>query len=262
MFNNFSTINSVILVIIVVIAIIAILAAMLLPALQAARDRAKASACLNNLKQCGTAIALYVSEYDHFPPNFTKYKDDTISLPHYLMTYCGVFKSLDEAYSADPGSTIPSSFYNQRMKKFALLMCPLESRTVMYINKSSGKRHTNYTCNASVMYKLTKTGTLEPGIKINQLKRPSKTFMLMDLDLNSITDSHTTYASYHTNFVKLASEGGYGGTAYRHSDAANVVMADGRAATVRRSGIPDIASTSGLHLTRKTDSGSNAWLYE
>ena len=246
----------------VVIAIIAILAGMLLPALQAARDRAKASTCLNNLKQCGTAFALYVSEFDHFPPNFTAYKDDTLSLAHYLVTYCGAFKNLDEAYAGDPGSTLPSSYYNRRMKKFSLLMCPMESRTVMYINKASGKRHTNYTCNASVLYKLTKTGTLEQGIKINQLKKPSKTFMLMDMDLDSITDAHTTYTSYHTNYVKLASEGGYGGTGYRHSDAANVVMADGRAATVRRSGIPDIGTTKGIHLTRKTDSGSAAWLYE
>ena len=52
----------------VVIAIIAILAAILLPALNSARERGRSAACINNLKQIGNAAAMYQGDNEDFFP--------------------------------------------------------------------------------------------------------------------------------------------------------------------------------------------------
>lgn len=51
----------------VVIAIIGVLVALLLPAIQAARESARRSSCTNNLKQIGIGLQNYVSNFGRFP---------------------------------------------------------------------------------------------------------------------------------------------------------------------------------------------------
>src|SRR5262245_5963519 len=63
----------------VVIAIIGILVALLLPAIQAAREAARHTKCVNNLKNIGLACLNYESAKKAYPPSSTIANDKTIN---------------------------------------------------------------------------------------------------------------------------------------------------------------------------------------
>lgn len=81
----------------VVIAIITILASILLPALNQAREKARRTSCLNNLKSSGSMLAFYRNDWnDHYPYFRTFFK---VMEEHYS-NLSG--KARDEAYKYNP----------------------------------------------------------------------------------------------------------------------------------------------------------------
>ncbi len=150
----------------VVIAIIAILIALLLPAVQAAREAARRTQCVNNLKQIGLALHNYHQAH-------------------------GVFAM---GCSSGMWDTIPDYSYKQNLSVHALILPFLEQTSVYNaLNFNFGSED----CTAVLCYLINKTGE---NAQINAFICPSDP-RAGQPDHNATTNTCNYYASVGTTMT-------------------------------------------------------------
>lgn len=108
----------------VVIAIIGILVALLLPAIQSAREAARRSQCSNNLKQLAVALHNYHDTHKTFPPAVTGDGRRATWFPR-IMPYIELSSVADEISWNDPSPIWNRAVLRPMMEThFSTVMCP------------------------------------------------------------------------------------------------------------------------------------------
>ena len=212
----------------VVIAIIAILAAMLLPALNQARDKAQASNCLGNLKQIGNAGLMYAGDHGDW---FTIYSYAGIT-PAWKWELLPYLKSgaPDYTLAANRSGTAyykameGGAFRCPKFNESALYQSDMTTRTSTTNRAYYGGLGLNLGCIADEGwgYKDADSSYARPRRKIIQATDPGTTIAFGDSPdwyIDGVYDFVVVYSPQKkTNPPTVGN---------RHSGGVNVVMIDG-----------------------------------
>ena len=176
----------------VVIAIIAILAAILFPVFARAREKARQTSCLSNVKEIGLALHMYNQDYDEKLPLSGGYRaftelSDPIGYKYWFMA--------TEPY----------------IKNSQIFSCPSYANTLCYSGGTSGS-HPDFPDGVNYGY-----NTYANGLKIANIKHPACLLLVADGTNNYFRIQRAPDSNHYE----------WGMT--RHNDGWNAVLADGHA---------------------------------
>jgi type II secretory pathway pseudopilin PulG len=121
--------------VLIVIGIVMILAALLLPAVQSARESAHRAKCSNNLRQIGLALQAYISQHDAIPPRNTTKTRGTMEYNGTFSVFVRLLPHLDQRALYDgvnfTAGTMPPETMSSDLLEDWKWMLPIQS-TVAY----------------------------------------------------------------------------------------------------------------------------------
>jgi prepilin-type N-terminal cleavage/methylation domain-containing protein/prepilin-type processing-associated H-X9-DG protein len=217
----------------VVIAIIAILAAILLPALNSARERGRSASCLSNMKTYGSALAMYNDNYDGY--NCYAYGENyhstawVITFSMFLGPYMGVNHNSGRGFLGTLSAT--------SIRREGVFMCPSEAEVGNRgFEYCQGYWLCHYTGNTTYRWV---SGGGNPGIlgvftswgwaptKASRIKWASEVMVIGEQ--SPLRKNSPSFAA--TGATNLGTKDGLkSNLAMRHNEKDNLLFADGHAA--------------------------------
>ena len=174
----------------VVIAIIAILAAILLPALNSARERGRSASCISNLKQLGMAFLQYTDDHD------------------------GMTMSVNKNNGAN-GLTWAWMLYDRQIHDREVFVCPSEdTKTQWQTADSYGEKFTSYAMSEKYNLRNVKEG--------DSIAHASSIMLFVDASEKFYLPNPNAKATTYTNSVV-----NYFGWRHSGMSRVNVALLDG-----------------------------------